>query len=409
MIPSFEQYGLAAVQQAIDTVAANGGGRVEIPVGRHKTAGIELGNNVELHLAPGAILDFSDDPKDYPIIWTRWEGYEQNSYRPLIYAKGKNNVSVTGMGILEGNGQRWWDSFRAKTLQAARPCFICFEQCENIRLSDFRIMNSPAWTLHPLMSQNVLISGVSIKNPYNSPNTDGIDPESCQNVRILGCSIDVGDDCIAIKAGTEDGEQQIPCENITITGCTMLHGHGGVVLGSEMSGGIRRVTVTGCVFDGTDRGIRIKTRRKRYGAVEELTVSGIVMHDVSCPVVVNMMYYCGKDGKAPYVADPNPLPVEDSTPVIRHIQLSNIQVSKARSAAVCLYGLPESPIEDIRLNNMRIEMVEGEKEIPVMNARSFPMSRAGIYAENVRGLDLNGLVLSGVEGEERQFVNVTEI
>jgi polygalacturonase len=163
------------------------------------------------------------------------------------------------------------------------------------------------------------------------------------------------------------------------------------------------------VFNGTDRGIRIKTRRRRGGSVDGLTASGIIMHDVICPVVVNMMYYCGKDGKEPFVADPNPQPVDAGTPHVRHIQLSNIQVSGCRSAAVCLYGIPESPIEDIRLNNMHIELVEGKPEIPVMCASSFPMNRAGIYAEYVKGLDLNGLILSGVQGPERQFVSVEEV
>lgn len=149
------------------------------------------------------------------------------------------------------------------------------------------------------------IDNLTIVNPFDSPNTDGIDPESCRNVRITGCHIDVGDDCIAVKAGTEDALEDVPCENIAITGCTMVHGHGGVVLGSEMSGGIRRISITGCVFDGTDRGIRIKSRRGRGGAVEDVSVTGIVMNDVLCPLVINLMYFCGKDGKLPIVSDPN--------------------------------------------------------------------------------------------------------
>ncbi|MBQ8092126.1 MAG: glycoside hydrolase family 28 protein [Clostridia bacterium] len=409
MYPDFEQYGKQAVQKAIDALKAVGGGTVTVPAGVHVTTGLEFYSNTELHLEAGAVLSFSDDPADYPVIDTRWEGYEQKSYRPLLYAKDQQNVFVTGSGTLEGNGKQWWDSFRRKENKAARPCFIGFEQCENVQLRDFRVQNSPAWTLHPLRCSNVLISGVSIVNPADSPNTDGIDPESCQNVRIIGCLIDVGDDCIAIKAGTEDAREKVPCENIAITGCTMVHGHGGVVLGSEMSGSIRHVAVTGCVFNGTDRGIRIKTRRRRGGSVDGLTVSGLIMHDVICPVVVNMMYYCGKDGREPFVADPNPQPVDETTPSVRHIQLSNIQVSGCRSAAVCLYGIPESPIEDIRLNNMHIEMVTDEPSIPVMCARSHPMNRAGVYAEYVKGLDLNGLVLTGVEGPEHQFVSVETI
>lgn len=168
-----------------------------------------------------------------------------------------------------------------------------------MRMSDFMVHNSPNWTIHPVRCENVTIDNLTIVNPFDSPNTDGIDPESCRNVRITGCHIDVGDDCIAVKAGTEDALEDVPCENIAITGCTMVHGHGGVVLGSEMSGGIRRVSITGCVFDGTDRGIRIKSRRGRGGAVEDVSVTGIVMNDVLCPLVINLMYFCGKDGKLP--------------------------------------------------------------------------------------------------------------
>ena len=409
MEPLFNQFGKYAVQKAIDALRENGGGQVRIPAGVHETVGLELYSNIELYLEAGAVLSFSDDPEDYPVIRTRWEGYEQDSYRPLLYAYGQQNLFVTGPGTLEGNGQHWWELHRKKANKAARPCFICFERCENIQLRDFRVQNSPAWTLHPLCSSNILISGVSIVNPYDSPNTDGIDPESCRNVRIIGCYIDVGDDCIAIKAGTEDADEQVPCENIVITGCTMNHGHGGVVLGSEMSGSIRHVSVTGCIFNGTDRGIRIKTRRHRGGALDGMTVSGVMMHNVICPFVVNMMYYCGKDGHEPFVADPNPQPVDAGTPSVRHIQLSNIQVSGCRSAAICLYGIPESPIEDFRMNNVSIEMVDGEPEIPVMCVSSFPMNRAGIYAEHCRGLELKGLVMTGVKGPEKQFVNVEEI
>ena len=409
MEPLFETFGKYAVQKAIDKLHENGGGQVRIPAGVHQTVGLELYSNIELHLEAGAVLSFSDDPEDYPVIRTRWEGYEQDCYRPLLYAYRQQNLFVTGTGTLEGNGQRWWDLHRRNAEKAARPCFICFERCENIQLRDFRVQNSPAWTLHPLCSSNILISGVSIVNPYDSPNTDGIDPESCRNVRIIGCYVDVGDDCIAIKAGTEDADEQFPCENIVITGCTMNHGHGGVVLGSEMSGSIRHVTVSSCIFNGTDRGIRIKTRRRRGGSLDGMTVTGVMMNDVICPIVVNMMYYCGKDGHEPFVADPNPQPVDAGTPSVRHILISDIQVSGCKSAAVCLYGIPESPIEHVQLSNVHIEMVDGEPAIPVMCAGSFPMNRAGVYAEHCRGLDLSGLVMTGVRGPEKQFVNVEEV
>ena len=389
-----------AIQRAIDEAAAQGGGRVTVPAGEFVTASLLMRSNVELHLEAGAVLRFTDSFDAYPIIRTRWEGYEQDSYRPLLYAKGERNVAVTGLGTLEGQGAAWWKAFRAGELNVARPCFICFEDCERVTLSGFKVTNSPAWTVHPLGCENVTIEGLTVVNPADSPNTDGIDPESCRNVRIAQCHIDVGDDCIAIKAGTEDAEHAVPCENVTVTGCTMVHGHGGVVLGSEMSGSIRRVAISGCVFDGTDRGIRIKSRRGRGGSVEDVSVTGVVMNDVLCPLVVNLMYFCGKGGRTPYVCDTNPQPVGDGTPHVRRIRMADIVVTSAKSAAACLYGLPEAPLEDISIVNTQIHLVESEPAIPVMNALAVPVTCAGLTAEHVRGLHLTDLRIVGAQGEE---------
>ena len=388
-----------AIQRAIDEAAASGGGCVVVPAGEYETAGLVLRSHVELHLEAGALLRFTDDPDAYPVIRTRWEGYEQDSYRPLIYAKGETDVRLTGPGTLEGQGKRWWDAFRADALPAARPCFVCFEDCQRVVMSDFTVQNSPAWTIHPLRCENVSIRGLTVVNPSDSPNTDGIDPESCRNVRISDCHIDVGDDCVAVKAGTEDADVRVPCENVTITGCTMVHGHGGVVLGSEMSGSIRRVSITGCVFDGTDRGIRIKTRRGRGGSVEDICVTGLIMHDVLCPVVVNSMYFCGKGGKDPVVTDLRALPVNEGTPHVRRILIADCIVTGARSAAGCIYGLPEAPIEDFSLLNTTVHLVKAEPEVPVMNALARPVTCAGLTAEHVRGLTLRNFRITGAEGD----------
>ena len=388
-----------AIQRAIDAAFAQGGGRVVVPAGEYLTASLVMRSNVELHLEPGAVLRFTDDFAAYPVICTRWEGYEQDSYRPLIYAKGEKNVSVTGMGTLEGQGKKWWTEFRAGRMTAARPCFICFEDCERVLLEGFRVQNSPAWTVHPLRCENVTIHGLTVVNPSDSPNTDGVDPESCRNVRISACHIDVGDDCIAIKAGTEDAQVMIPCENVTVTGCTMVHGHGGVVLGSEMSGSVRRVAISGCVFDGTDRGIRIKSRRGRGGCVEDVSVTGIVMNDVICPLVVNLMYFCGKDGKAPIVSDPNAQPVTERTPHVRRIRMADIVVTNAKNAAACLYGLPEAPLEDISIVNTQIHLTQSEPVEPVMNAVAKPVTLDGLRARHVRGLHMTDLRIVGAKGE----------
>ena len=179
----------------------------------------------------------------------------------------------------------------------------------------------------------------------------------------------------------------------------MVHCHGGVVLGSEMSGGIRRVSIAGCVFDGTDRGIRIKSRRGRGGAVEDVSVTGVVMNDVLCPLVVNLMYFCGKDGKLPIVSDPNAQPVTERTPHVRRIRMADIVVTNAKSAAACLYGLPEAPLEDISIVNTQIHLTEDAPSFPVMNAVQQPVTLAGLTAEHVRGLHLTDLRIVGARGE----------
>lgn len=395
------------IQRAIDETAAQGGGRVAIPAGEWLTGGLVLRSNIELHLEAGALLRFTDDFDAYPVIDARWEGYEQPCHRALLYAKGEKNISVTGLGTLEGQGAKWWKAFRAgKMKDAARPYFISFEDCERVLLRGFRIQNSPAWTLHPLRCENVSIRGVSIFNPSDSPNTDGIDPESCRHVRITDCHIDVGDDCIAIKAGTEDARTPAPCENITVTGCTMVHGHGGVVLGSEMSGCIRRVSISGCVFDGTDRGIRFKTRRGRGGAVEDISATGIVMHNVICPLVVNSQYFCGKGGKDARVSDPNALPVDEGTPHIRRVHIGDVIATDVRSAAGCLYGLPEAPLEDVSISNTQIILVEDEPSVPVMAATQGAVTLAGLHAEHVRGLRLSDVRIIGARGGELTLIDV---
>lgn len=406
-IAEFDTLGLGALQAAIDLCAFSGGGRVIVPSGRHETAGILMRSGVELHLDPGAVLTFSDDPAYYPPVDTRWEGAQQKCHRPLIYAKGQQRLAITGFGTLEGKGKAWWKRFREGDLKFPRPCFVCFEDCEDVRLMDFRIQNSPAWTLHPLRCNNVQISGVTIVNPYDSPNTDGIDPESCQNVRILGCCIDVGDDCIAIKSGTEDAEAMVPCENIVVMGCTMVHGHGGVVLGSEMSGGIRRVSISGCVFNGTDRGLRLKSRRGRGGVIEDVQASDIIMHDVLCPLVINTRYYCGPRGKDPSVSAER-MEADEKTPRVRRIIMRNVQATGVRSAAACLIGLPEAPLEDILFSDSWVEMVKATPEVPVMMDGMEARTQAGLIARNVKRLTLTGLQIRGIAGREHEFENVEE-
>lgn len=383
-----------AFKKAIADMEKEGGGTLYVPSGIYETCSIHLKDNMRLDLDSGATLLFLDDRELYEVVETEFEGIMGKMYMPCIYAKDAVNVSVTGKGTIDGQGRRWWKE--KDQLPYARPCLVCFEGCENVSLEGITLKNSPAWTVHPVYCNNVRIHGVTIKNPADSPNTDGIDPDCSSNVRISDCMIDVGDDCIAIKSGTEDSKQKRACENITIINCNMIHGHGGVVIGSEMSGTVRNVAVSNCVFQDTDRGIRIKTRRKRGGAMERLTFQNIVMDRVICPITVNMYYYCGKNGKEKYVWDKEPYPVDGTTPAIRDVSISNLIVNEARAAAGFFYGLPEQPIENVTITNAVIRMnPEGPAGNPAMMGNMEPMKAAGFFMRHVKGIVLNQITITG--------------
>jgi len=392
----------ASIQAAIDEAAAVGGGIVRIAPGVHRTGSLRLRSFVELHLESGARLEFVPDPSLYPVIDASWEGAPAKIHQPCIFADGEEGVAVTGLGTIDGGGEFWWNTVRAgEELGGARPTLISFRHSTRVTIRDVVLENSPAWTVHPYRCDDVRISGVRIKNPADSPNTDGIDPESCRNVRIIDCHIDVGDDCIAIKAGTEaSSADPAPCENVVIAGCTMLAGHGGVVIGSEMSGGVRGVVISDCVFDGTDRGVRLKTRRGRGGIVEDLRISNIVMRNVAVPFVFNPFYFCGPEGKLPRVSDRNPLPVDAGTPRIRRVFISNVSATDVTSCAGFISGLPEMPFEDITITDVSIGFAaDPTPSVPAMAFGIEDMAAAGFYIDFVKNSRIEGVSLSGLVGD----------
>lgn len=399
-----------AFKAAVADCAAEGGGTIYVPAGVYNTHSIRLKTNITLNLEAGAVLNFTDDIENYEIIDIEFEGIPMKMYMPCIFAEGEKNVSVVGQGTLDGNGMRWWKELREGTLAAARPYLVCFSKCERVKLDGITLTNSPAWTVHPLYCNDVVVNNVAIKNPADSPNTDGIDPNGSQNVRISNCIIDVGDDCIAIKSGTEDTPNPMPSENITITNCNMLHGHGGVVIGSEMSGSVRNVTVSNCVFQDTDRGIRLKTRRRRGGAMENMIFQNIVMDHVLCPFIFNMYYYCGKNGKEKYVWDKAAYPVDASTPAVRDILVSNVTVINADAAAGFIYGLAEQPVENIVFSNCRIKMTEnGPAGEPAMLSNMPPMQQAGFFIRNAKGIEFHQTKIENVKGEVFDIDETAEV
>jgi polygalacturonase len=423
----------AAIELAIKAASKAGGGTVYFPAGKYLTGPIHLRSNITIWIDAGAELHFSDHFDDYlPMVPSRWEGTNVTNFSPLFYAYKAENITITGRGIIDGHGKKWWDFaegyddtkahskwekefFRnnknvikpdeARWINRGflRPPFIQPMFCKNVRIEGITIHNSPFWTVNPEFCENVTVTGVTILNPH-SPNTDGINPESCKYVHISNCHISVGDDCITIKSGKdEDGRRMnAAAENYTITNCTMLAGHGGVVIGSEMSGGVRKIAISNCVFDGTDRGIRIKTARGRGGVVEDIRVDNIIMKNIGTQAIVLDMQY----------TITGPEPVSERTPQFKNIHFSNI-TAQTRDA-IFINGLAEKPVEDITFNDIQFTAEKGAlikeaKNIEFHNVHITTKEGSSLIAENVKQLEIDGVkTLNPITGVPVISLNNTE-
>lgn len=425
-----------ALQTAIDTCAEHGGGTVYVPAGTYLTGSLRLRSRLTLYLEAGATLLFSRDFEDYPPVPTRWEGVECYGFSPLIYGRDLHDVTLAGRGTLDGQGRIWWHIFAqrrqqgrispetaferrlaelnpgyetagsgggGREMQFLRPPLVQLINCANVRLEGLTHQNSPFWNTHLVYCDNVSIHNVTFKNPADTPNTDGLDVDSCCNVRISDCTFDVGDDCLVLKSGIDEDGRRVgkPTENVTISNCTMLHGHGGVVIGSEIAGSVRNVTISNCIFLGTDRGIRLKARRGRGGIVENIQVNNIVMKEVLCPIVMNLFYRCGASPEDMAFSHA-PQPVTEKMPVFRSITLTNIMAKDVRAAAGFFYGLPEMPIQDLNLHDLRIEMTQNPEESggePAMVYGLPPMIGRGIWGKYLHGCHFSHLNLTIQQGE----------
>jgi len=400
-----------AIQGVVDACAEQGGGTVFLPAGQYLTGSLFLRNNITLQLDAGAVILGSENPEDYPIIHSRWEGMHQDTYAPLIGGDHVQNIAVTGRGTIDGRGAIWWKAKKEKTLVHPRPRLISFSDCNNILVEGITAVNSPSWTVNPIHCQNVNIHAITIINPADSPNTDGINPDSCRLVRISDCYVSVGDDCITIKSGTEHEhpDRYAPCRDITITNCTLERGHGGVVIGSEMSGGVKNVVISNCVFIGTDRGIRIKSRRGRGGTIEDIRVSNLIMDGVLCPFTMNLYYHIGERGNLD-VSDKNPRSINDGTPRLRRIHFSHITAREVKHAAGFLYGLAEMPLEDISLSDISISISdEADSGYPEMADDIPSMSQAGFFIRTARRIRLEHVQVTGQRGSAFDIDDSTEV
>ena len=391
-------YGIIGDGETNNTAAINAltkrisehGGTVYFPAGAYVSGSIRLYSNMTLMLDAGAAILGSHDFDDYPFI--ELEGFTRGTRHGLISAVNARNIRITG-GRIDGRGKYFWDNMES---DYERPRTINPILCKDVAIENLIIENSPCWTIHPLACENVSISGVTIYNPYDSPNTDGINPESSKNVRITNCHIDVGDDCVTIKAGTESDPlmKTRPCENIVVSGCTMAHGHGGVVIGSEMSGGVKNVMVSNCVFQNTERGIRLKTRRKRGGAVQGASFSNIMMENVGAVITMNA-YYCCVCGEYPFpkemLFDEGPQPIDEMTPVISDIRINGITARGVTGVGIYLYGLPESPIKNVSISDVSMEILGCEGGFPPVAAFNRARCKGeGILLENTDNVSIQG-------------------
>ena len=383
----------AAINAAITKCNNEGGGQVLITKGKYLTGAIHMLSNVNLHIDESAVLIFTTDPKDYlPLVRTRWEGDDCYNYSPLIYASGQANFAVTGKGTLNGQAstENWWpwkggkDNGWTKGTPSQldkncrpllkkyndsqtpvekrqmgegyylRPQFISFINCKNVKLEDFTITNSPFWVLHPLLSENVIVRGVTVNS--EGPNNDGCDPESCKNVLIENCTFNTGDDCIALKSGRDfDGRREnAPIENVIIRNCQMRKGHGGVSMGSEISGGCKNIFIENCQMSSPelDRAILIKTNNSRGGKTDGVYVRNVVVGEVKDAILsINCSYHISTEGEGKF------------PPSIKNVFLTNV-TSKKSAFAIWLDGINgEKCVDNIFVENCVFSGVEQKNQI----------------------------------------------
>ncbi len=425
-----------AISDAISACNQKGGGVVHIPAGLWLTGPVILKSNVNLNLATGATLLFTNNKNEYKLIKSNWEGLDQMRNESPISATNASNIAITGNGIIDGNGDVWravkkdkltesqwkklvasggvvgedkksWypsqsylrgnalknpgeitpektDSFYASIKDFLRPNLLVITNCKNILLDGNTYQNSAAWCLHPLMSQNLIVKNVQVKNPWYAQNGDGIDVESCKNVLIENCVFDVGDDALCMKSGRDAAgrKRAMPIENVTIKNCTVYASHGGFVIGSEMSGGARNINVTNCTFIGTDIGLRFKTTRGRGGVVENVYISDIYMKDIVGEAILFDMYYMAKDpvalvGETRELPKVETLPVSETTPVFQNFNINNVYCNGAEKG-IFIRGIPEMHVKNIVLTNM---VLQAKKGIEIQEASNIKITNVTILSK----------------------------
>ncbi len=375
------------------------GGRVMIPRGTYRTGPLFLKSGITLELKEGAVLALRTDREAFPILpgvtFTEngeyllgsWEGNPLDSFASALTGIGVEDVKVIGRGIVDGcaSAENWWKDPKRKK-GAWRGRLLYLRDCRNITVQGVTFRNSPAWNLHPTFSKDLLFCDIAVEAPAVSPNTDGFDPESCSRVRVLGTRFSVGDDCIAIKSGKiyMGRTYKTPCEDLEIAYCAMLDGHGGVTVGSEMAGGVRRVRVHHCCMRGNDRGLRIKTRRGRgeQAVIDDIRFEHVRMDGVKAPLVVNCFYFCDPDGHAEWVQDRKPRPADETTPTVGEIVFEDVRAENCHGCAAYVLGLPERPVRKVLLKDCVFTFAENARPMTAAMADGVePVCRQGVISE----------------------------
>lgn len=443
-----------AINKAITTCSKAGGGTVIIPEGFWLSGPIDLKSNVNLHLRKGVLLQFSNRFEDYPLIKTNWEGTEAIRCKSPVNGQDLENIAITGNGVIDGAGGTWravkkskltdsqWKdliatggllsadkntwypsekSFKGTTVDRPgvvaagynlqnseeikdylRPNLLVFNHCTQVLLEGVTFQNSPAWCLHPLLCEHITLKNLTVRNPWFAQNGDGVDLESCRIGMIDQCTFDVGDDGICIKSGkdAEGRKRGVPTENIIVQNSTVFHAHGGFVIGSEMSGGVKNLFVSNCNFLGTDVGLRFKTARGRGGVVEKIYVNGINMTNIPGEAILFDMYYMGKD-PVPQSGESNELPVmkteplSKGTPKFKDFYVRNV-VCKGAETGILVRGLPEMSVSDILIENAFLQSkkglvcIEGEN-IKFRNITLISQENTLMQVQNGRNIEFDGI------------------
>ena len=442
-----------AFRKSIDALAAKGGGKLIVPPGVWFTGPIVLKSNINFHLEKGSLILFSPDFDLYPLVNTVFEGLDTKRCQSPISGYGLENIAITGEGSINGSGEAWRPLKRSKVTEGywkkvvssggvlrdadywfpseqslkgheisnmnvpqglttdaewmevrdfLRPVMISLIECKNVLLQGVLFENSPSWNIHPLMCENVIIDNIIVRNPSFSQNGDGLDIESCRNVLVINSYFDVGDDAICIKSGKDENgrRRNRPTENVIVDNCKVFKGHGGFVVGSEMSGSVRNIKVSNCQFLGTDVGLRFKSTRGRGGVVENIYISNIYMFDIVTDSFLFDLFYggmsasealaAGKDSPKAAVA----YPVTDETPAFRNIYVKNL-VSRNARRAMFFNGLPEMNISNIQVENAIFSARYGgvfseATDIKLVNVQIIPQEGPALTLQNVKNLTVSG-------------------